>query len=76
LLAFVNGASDEFDNLYDAIKLKGNKSIAFYSLLNKQELAIQSFTQATGRSIPRKIIPKTKKKHSKWLKRLKTIQEK
>jgi len=57
LLAFVNGASDEFDNLYDAIKLKGNKSIAFYSLLNKQELAIQSFTQATGRSIPRKIIP-------------------
>ncbi|MEN8122622.1 MAG: hypothetical protein ABFS35_19935 [Bacteroidota bacterium] len=56
LLAFVNGGTDDFDNLYDAVKLKGNKSIAFFSLLNKQELAIQSFGQANSYNIFEKII--------------------
>ncbi len=43
LIAFIDGASDGFDNLYDGEKLKGNPDIAFYSKLNGKDYAIQSF---------------------------------
>jgi hypothetical protein len=43
LIAFTNGASDDFDNLYDGEKLKGNPDIAFYSKLKDKDYAIQSF---------------------------------
>jgi len=42
LIAFVDGASNRFDNLYDGLKLQGNPKISFYSLLNNSELGIQS----------------------------------
>jgi len=43
LIAFIDGASDDFDNLYDGKKLKGNTDIAFYSKLKDEDFAIQSF---------------------------------
>ncbi|MCF6241112.1 MAG: putative Ig domain-containing protein, partial [Bacteroidales bacterium] len=43
LIAFIDGASDNFDNLYDGKKIKGNPDIAFYSKLNGEDYAIQSF---------------------------------
>ncbi|NJO91363.1 MAG: hypothetical protein HC831_22175 [Chloroflexia bacterium] len=48
LIAFVDGASNRFDNLYDGFKLKGNPDIAFYSLLNDKLLGIQSFGKKPG----------------------------
>lgn len=42
LLAFLNGASDGYDKLYDSPKLRGNHKLALYSLWNGKEMAIQS----------------------------------
>jgi len=43
LVAFVEDASNRYDNLYDGFKLRGNPDIAFYSLLNRDEMGIQTF---------------------------------
>jgi len=43
LIAFKEDATDGYDNQYDALKLKGNQYISFYSLMNGQPYAIQTF---------------------------------
>ncbi|MBN1252892.1 MAG: T9SS type A sorting domain-containing protein [Bacteroidales bacterium] len=43
LIVFIGGATEGFDNLFDGKKLKGNNDIAFYSKLNNENYAIQSF---------------------------------
>ncbi len=43
MIVFIDGATDGYDNLYDAIKNFGNPDIGFYSLLKNRALAIQSF---------------------------------
>lgn len=50
LLTFIQGASDGFDNLYDGKKLAGNAKIAFYSLLNNEEYAIQSYKPLSNKT--------------------------
>lgn len=57
LLVFIQEASDGFDQFYDAKKLKGNAKIAFYSLLDNTELAIQSFSPLDLRNRPVKVVP-------------------
>ncbi|OQX97266.1 MAG: hypothetical protein B6I20_13000 [Bacteroidetes bacterium 4572_117] len=57
LLAFINEGDDGFNKLFDAVKLRGNKNIAFYSLLDDYELAIQSFGKDIGSGFQEKIIP-------------------
>lgn len=41
LIGFMEGATDGFDNGYDAVKLEGSNKISFYSVLEKEKLAIQ-----------------------------------
>jgi hypothetical protein len=41
LIGFVEGASVDYDGMYDGDKLKGNSGLAFYSLTGNRELAIQ-----------------------------------
>lgn len=53
LLGFSNGASDQRD-VADAIKLKGNTQIAFYSLLGADHLAIQAMAE---RGTATRIVP-------------------
>ena len=43
LIAFLDDATDGFDDLYDGIKMKGNKNLALYSKLDGRDYAIQSF---------------------------------
>lgn len=43
LIAFLDEATEEFDNRFDSEKFMGNPSLALYSKLNNQKLAIQSF---------------------------------
>ena len=50
LIAFIDGASDDFDNLYDGEKLKGNPDIAFYSKLKGKDYSIQSFAPLSAYS--------------------------
>ncbi len=45
LIALLPEATDNFDQNLDAIKVKGNPNLAFYSLLNDKEYAIQSLSQ-------------------------------
>lgn len=42
LLALPNDATQGYDRLYDAAKIRGSDQIAFYSLLEQQEYAIQA----------------------------------
>jgi hypothetical protein len=56
LIAFVEGASSRFDNLYDGFKLKGNPNIAFYSLLNDKLLGIQTFGKNQGSALVSKSV--------------------
>jgi len=42
LVAISDQATDGFDNLYDGQKVKGNPNLAFYSLLDQQDMAIQT----------------------------------
>ncbi|MEA3450364.1 MAG: hypothetical protein U9Q83_00510, partial [Bacteroidota bacterium] len=44
LLAFNYFATDEFDKGYDGVKRKGNANISFYSLMDNQEMGIQTFS--------------------------------
>jgi len=43
LIAFIDDATDGFDDLYDGLKMKGNKNLALYSKLDGRDYAIQSF---------------------------------
>ncbi|WP_348798123.1 hypothetical protein [Flavobacterium adhaerens] len=46
LIGYVTGATNEFDNLYDAVTLDANKFIDFYSIANSNNYVIQ------GRALP------------------------
>lgn len=48
LIAFLNKASDDFDNRFDSEKFIGNPSLALYSKLNNQKMAIQSFGELSA----------------------------
>ena len=41
LIAFVENATDQMDSGYDALYLRGNQPIAFYSVLDDKKLSIQ-----------------------------------
>ena len=47
VVRFIDGATDNFDNKYDAYKFKGNANIALYSKLEKEDLIIQSYSPLT-----------------------------
>jgi hypothetical protein len=44
LIAFLPEATDGFDDLYDAPKMKGNKELSFYSKINDDAYAIQGLS--------------------------------
>lgn len=54
LVSCLPGATDGSDIAYDAVKLKGNSDIAFYSILNGVDYAIQGLPPLNGerKSIP------------------------
>jgi hypothetical protein len=45
LIGLLPQATDGYDRLYDGRKLKGNPQLAFYSVLNQYDLAIQGLDQ-------------------------------
>ena len=42
LFSFFDGATTEFDSLYDGLKMKGNWYLSFYSILGDNDYAIQA----------------------------------
>jgi hypothetical protein len=40
LIGFIQGASNQFDNVFDGLRLSGNQFISFYSRLDQLDLAI------------------------------------
>jgi hypothetical protein len=57
LIAFKEDATDGYDNLYDGLKLKGNKNLAFYSLLKRKPYAIQTFPLLKNQGSETKTVP-------------------
>ena len=57
LIAFKEDATDNLDIQYDGYKLKGNKSLSFYSLFKQSELAIQTLKQLDTNDSIKKTIP-------------------
>ncbi len=57
LIAFLDGATDGFDRLYDGKKLKGNSNIALYSFLSGQPYAIQSFEPISYSETEERVVP-------------------
>ncbi len=45
LLAFTDEATENFDNLYDAVKLKTNPDFSFYSICEDKDLIIQALPE-------------------------------
>lgn len=52
LLAFTENATEDFDYLYDAKRVKVNPNLSFYSILNEEPYIIQSFPHPTEYSKP------------------------
>ena len=48
LVAFLNGATEGEDALYDAEKLRGNSDLAFYSKIGNREMVIQGLPALTS----------------------------
>ncbi len=57
LIVFINEATDGHDHFFDGRKNKGNPDIAFYSLLDNNEYAIQSFKPLSNKTNNVKEVP-------------------
>jgi len=57
LVALSDDASDDFDSRYDALKIKGNSNLSFFSVLNNKHLAIQALASIDATSKENKTIP-------------------
>ena len=48
LIGFINGANENIERKYDALRLNGNNFISFYSIVKAKKLAIQGTSPVTG----------------------------
>jgi len=51
LIGFIEGAGEEIERNYDAIRLDGNKYLSFYSIQKNKKLAILGTSPFTGKEI-------------------------
>ena len=80
LLAFTEGATEDYDVAMDGEKLKGNPDIAFYSMLGDKEYAIQAYPALSSYDgndvrIPLGYDSGIKGSHTIWLESLKNISD-